>query len=108
MRNVLSFIMMLLFVSKANAGYINGHVLKSMSIAPVTDNSHLQYVGYIIGVIDSDKQKTICVDAPPNALTPVLDSVKTYLADNPNKLDRSGSSLVVEALIPLYLCKDKK
>ncbi|NQZ09071.1 MAG: hypothetical protein HRT35_18090 [Algicola sp.] len=93
------------FAFSANAGYINGSVLKSMSIAPVSESAHLQYVGYVIGVIDSDQQRTICVDVPGNALTPVLEAVKNYLAANPNKLNDSGNSLVIKALMPLYACK---
>lgn len=106
MKNRLLLIVMFLSCfSTANAGYINGHVLKSMSIAPVTDNSHLQYVGYVVGVIDSDEQKKICVNVPPNALTPVLNSVKIYLADNPNELDLPGNRLVISALTSSYGCK---
>jgi hypothetical protein len=106
MRSIfVAFICVLSFSAKA--GYIDGNTLKAMSVAPVTDNSHLQFVGYVIGAIDSDEQKNICVDAPPRELTPVLDAVINYLATNPEKLNNSGSSLVVEALIPLYSCKKK-
>jgi len=75
-----------------------------MSVAPVTENAHLQFVGYVVGVIDSNEQNNLCVDVPPNALTPVLDTVINYLANNPEKLNTSGSDLVVEALIPKYSC----
>ena len=108
MRKVISIVLLFICsVSTASAGYINGHVLKSMSVAPVTENSHLQYVGYVIGVIDADEQQNVCVNEPPNALTPVLDAVRKYLANNPEKLNNSGNSLVISALISSYACKDK-
>jgi hypothetical protein len=108
MKRVLTAIVSFIcFISTASAGYIDGHVLKSMSEAPVTENSHLQYVGYIIGVIDSDEQKMICVNEPPNELTPVLEAVRNYLASNSSELERSGNSLVISALTPSYGCKSK-
>jgi hypothetical protein len=68
----------------------------------------LQYVGDVIGVIDSVEQQNICVNVPPNALTPVLELVQNYLAINPNRLDRSANSLVVSALLPKYGCKTQE
>ncbi|TWX67755.1 hypothetical protein ESZ36_10570 [Colwellia demingiae] len=100
----LTIISFTLFISSASASYIDGNLLKSMSVAPVTENSHLQFVGYVVGVIDSNEQDNLCVDVPPNALTPVLDTVINYLANNPEKLNASGSDLVVEALIKQYSC----
>ncbi|PKH87168.1 Rap1a/Tai family immunity protein [Colwellia sp. Bg11-28] len=105
MRNIfLTIISFSLFISSASASYIDGNLLKSMSVAPVSENAHLQFVGYVVGVIDSNKQNNLCVDVPPNELTPLLDTVINYLANNPEKLNASGSDLIVEALIPKYSC----
>lgn len=100
----LTIISLSLFISSASASYIDGNLLKSMSVAPVTENAHLQFVGYVVGVIDSNEQNNLCVDVPPNALTPVLDTVIDYLANNLDELDSSASDLVVEALIKKYSC----
>lgn len=105
MRNILlTIILSTVFISSASANYIDGNLLKLMSVAPVTENAHLQFVGYVVGVIDSDKNNKLCVNVPPNALTPVLDAVIDYLANNPERLNASGSDLVVKALLPKYSC----
>jgi len=93
-----------IFSSSVTANYIDGNLLKSMSVAPVTEYSHLQFVGYVIFVVDANDQNRLCVNAPPNALTPVLGAVIDYLADNPEKLNAPGNQLVVEALLPKYSC----
>jgi hypothetical protein len=103
----LPVILSAVFTSSVTANYIDGNLLKSMSVAPVTQNSHLQFVGYVIGVIDSNDQNILCVNALPNGLTPVLDEVINYLADNPKKLNAPGNQLVVEALLPKYSCASK-
>ena len=108
MRKIFSAIILSVILNfSVNANYIDGHLLKSMSVAPLNDNSHLQFVGYVIGVIDVNDQIILCVNVPSNALTPVLDEVIDYLADNPNKLDSPGNELVVNALLPSYSCASK-
>lgn len=102
-----AIILSVVFSFSINANYIDGHLLKSMSVAPVTENSHLQFVGYVIGVIDANDQIMLCVNVPSNDLNPVLDAVIDYLADNPNKLDSPGHELVIKALIPKYTCVSK-
>ena len=105
MRNLLLIIFLsTVCISSVNASYIDGHLLKSMSVAPVTENSHLQFVGYVVGVIDSNEQNNLCVNVPPNALTPVLDTVIDYLASHPEQLDAAGSDLVIKAFLPKYSC----
>jgi len=101
---LISILLLIVFISSARASFIDGHLLKAMSAAPVIDNAHLQFVGYVVGVIDSNEQNTLCVDVPANALTPVLDTVITYLSNNPEQLDASGNYLVVQALVPKYSC----
>jgi hypothetical protein len=103
----LSIILSTLLITSVNANYIDGNLLKSMSVAPVTENAHLQFVGYVIGVIDANDQNTLCVNVPPNALTPVLDVVIDYLAAHPEKLKEPGNQLVIEALLPNYSCTTK-
>ena len=108
MRSILlTVILSTVFSSSVNANYIDGNLLKLMSVAPVTDHSHLQFVGYVVGVIDSNDQHKLCVNVPPNALTPVLDTVIDYLANNLDKLNAPGNDLVVEALLPKYSCASK-
>ena len=102
---LISILLSIAFISSASASLIDGHLLKAMSVAPVTDNAHLQFVGYVVGVIDSNAQNNLCVNVPPNALTPVLDTVITYLSNNSEHLDSPGSYLVVQALVPKYSCE---
>lgn len=102
---LISILLSIAFISSASASFIDGHLLKAMSGAPVTDNAHLQFVGYVVGVIDADEQNTLCVNVPANALTPVLDTVIKYLSNHPEQLDSSGSYLVVQALVPKYSCE---
>lgn len=102
---LISILLSIVFISSARASFIDGHLLKVMSVAPVTDNAHLQFVGYVVGVIDSDEQNTLCVNVPANALTPVLDVVIKYLSNHPEQLDASASYLVVQALVPKYSCE---
>jgi len=105
MRSILLIILLSsAFISSVNASYIDGNLLKSMSVAPVTENAHLQFVGYVVGTIDSNMDNKLCVNVPPNELTPVLDEVIDYLANNPEQLDASGSDLVIKALLSKYSC----
>jgi len=103
MKRIFIFVILsVAFSFSVHANYIDGNLLKSMSVAPVTDNAHLQFVGYVIGVIDSDAQHSLCVNVAPNALIPVLEAVIDYLDSNP-----PGNKLVIEALLPKYSCSFK-
>jgi len=95
---------LLLSTAYAQAGYLDGNFLKEMSNAPITENAHFQYVGYIAAVIDTDNSTKICVDYSAS-MQPILDTVQQYLSKHPDKLNGSAIGLVQSALELKFPCK---
>ena len=76
-----------------------------MSNAPISDNAHLQYVGYIAAVIDIDNNKTICVDHSTN-MQPILDAVQKHLSEQPSEeLNKSAVGFILTALKKTFPCE---
>ena len=75
-----------------------------MSNAPITENAHLQYVGYIAAVIDIDNATNICVDYSAS-MQPILDTVQQYLMNHSNELNGSAAALIQSALKQSFPCK---
>jgi hypothetical protein len=103
-RKIQLIMVLLLSTASAQAGYLDGNFLKKMSNAPITENSHFQYVGYIAAVIDMDNATKICVDYS-SSMQPILDTVQQYLINHPNNLNGSAIGFIQSALELKFPCK---
>jgi hypothetical protein len=96
-------LILILSTGYAHAGYIDGNFLKEMSNAPITENAHFQYVGYIAAVIDMDNATNICVDYSAS-MQPILDTVQQYLMNYSSDLNGSAVELIQSALKQNFPC----
>jgi hypothetical protein len=61
-------------------------------------------IGYIVGVVDTSDNVLFCT--PDNVkIGQLIDIVKKYLRDNPEKRHRPASDLVIDSLSSVFPCK---
>lgn len=98
----------------AHAGYVDGYKLKNWSDSvdrmaarnPGPDDSWNadRFHGYIWGVYDAYQEVLLC--SPDSAKTAQMTAlIQQYLKAHPERWDRAGSSLILEALRDTYACK---
>lgn len=94
----------------AIAEYWDGHFLKERLDAAQDTIPYWAGFGYVIGTADTIAGLAACIPVQPTGVQAgqVVDVVRKFLADNPDKLGATADAIVTHALASAWPCKAKE